>query len=301
MKIIIASSDSDIVNVIPKAFNRTQLLVVNQLDDFMTALKTGTYNFIVTDYYFDGIDVWQLAKLINSTKLAPLRLPIHLIKESNETNIPLILAKEHGFQVTATDDLYSVLSVEFAEKRYSAKSSILVIEDDENAADVVFCALRDHYDIDICTDGLSGLQTFIDKRHDLVLLDYMLPGLKGDEVLLEIMSVDEFQPVIVMTAFDQPENNREFILNGASQYLTKPFSINELRFQCGQAIAKSKLIVQSTYHELRLREIRTLIDSLESQVNQNQKQAMMTTMSKLKLILPINAIDDELSQWHLES
>ena len=106
---------------------------------------------------------------------------------------------------------------------------ILLIEDEPKIASFVCQGLRacgmsvDHID-----NGLAGVQTVLQAQHDLVVLDIMLPGMDGFELLKKIRSMGIAMPVIVLSAkTDLPDRLQGFDL-GANDYLAKPFFIEEL-------------------------------------------------------------------------
>lgn len=106
---------------------------------------------------------------------------------------------------------------------------ILLIEDEPKIASFVCQGLRacgmgvDHID-----NGMDGLEVVLQSQHDLVVLDIMLPGLDGFELLQKIRSMGIATPVIVLSAkTDLPDRLQGFDL-GADDYLAKPFFIEEL-------------------------------------------------------------------------
>ncbi len=104
---------------------------------------------------------------------------------------------------------------------------ILVVEDDAQIARVLRLELEhEGYVVDSATDGLSGLEKAL-KEPDLVILDVMLPKLDGLEVLARVRAKSRV-PVIVLTAKDRVADRVGGLDGGADDYLTKPFSIEEL-------------------------------------------------------------------------
>lgn len=105
---------------------------------------------------------------------------------------------------------------------------ILVVEDDANINDLLKEALgREGY---ICTQAFSGTEAklLLEKNYySLILLDLMLPGIPGEEVLKEIRRRGN-EPVIILTAKDTIDDKVEFLRNGADDYVTKPFDIKEI-------------------------------------------------------------------------
>ncbi|MDQ0216447.1 DNA-binding response OmpR family regulator [Oikeobacillus pervagus] len=109
------------------------------------------------------------------------------------------------------------------------QTKILIIEDEEKIARVLELELSyEGYEASKALDGLDGLRMFREENWDLVLLDVMLPGLSGIEVLRRVRSDDSHTPVILLTAKDSVEDKVSGLDLGANDYITKPFQIEEL-------------------------------------------------------------------------
>jgi two-component system, OmpR family, response regulator len=109
------------------------------------------------------------------------------------------------------------------------KSKILVVEDEEKIARVLELELTyEGYEVEKAFDGLTGFQKFQEQPWDLILLDVMLPGISGVELLRRIRAGDELTPVIMLTAKDAVEDKVSGLDLGANDYITKPFQIEEL-------------------------------------------------------------------------
>ena len=104
---------------------------------------------------------------------------------------------------------------------------ILVVEDDAAISRVLQLELQhEGYDVDIAHDGLEGLEKAL-KEPDLVILDLMLPRMDGIEVTKRLRSKSEV-PIIMLTAKDRVPDRVAGLDVGADDYLTKPFSTDEL-------------------------------------------------------------------------
>ncbi|MCI5564343.1 MAG: response regulator transcription factor [Clostridiales bacterium] len=105
---------------------------------------------------------------------------------------------------------------------------ILLVEDEEKLARFIELELtHEGYQVDKAFDGRSGLTAAENGRYDLMLLDIMLPELNGLEVLRRIRRVSGL-PVILLTARDAVMDKVTGLDTGADDYITKPFSIEEL-------------------------------------------------------------------------
>jgi DNA-binding response OmpR family regulator len=106
---------------------------------------------------------------------------------------------------------------------------VLIVDDDKelraHLADILGGA---GYEIDSAASGLEAIEKAIDTDFDLVLLDLMMPKMSGVDVLQELRKVAPRTRVIMLTAFATVENAVEVIKRGASDYLIKPFKIDEL-------------------------------------------------------------------------
>ena len=106
---------------------------------------------------------------------------------------------------------------------------ILVIEDEPAIADFIDRGLRgDGYTVELAADGVEGERRATEDEFDLVVLDLMLPRRPGADVLRAIRRVDPALPVIVLTALGEVEDKIAGLDAGATDYLTKPFSFEEL-------------------------------------------------------------------------
>ena len=106
---------------------------------------------------------------------------------------------------------------------------ILLIEDETKIAEFVIKGLSQAgYEVDHVGDGASGLATILEARHDLVILDVMLPKLNGFDVLRQLRQEGNTMPVIILSAkVDLPDRLLGFEI-GADDYLPKPFFVEEL-------------------------------------------------------------------------
>jgi two-component system, OmpR family, response regulator len=101
---------------------------------------------------------------------------------------------------------------------------LLVIEDEARLARALQRGLvADGFTVDVAPDGVSGLSAARDGQYDVVLLDVMLPGLSGYEVVKRLRAEDNWVPVMMVSAKDGPYDQADGLDYGADDYLTKPF------------------------------------------------------------------------------
>ena len=105
---------------------------------------------------------------------------------------------------------------------------VLVVEDDTDTARVVRAYLeRDGFEVEVARDGVAGLERALNERPDLVVLDWMLPGLDGLS-FLRALRRDGALPVIMLTARTEEGDRIAGLEAGADDYVAKPFSPREL-------------------------------------------------------------------------
>ena len=111
--------------------------------------------------------------------------------------------------------------------------TILVVEDDEDVAKITASFLKVRgYDVVVCHDGHSALETVTRRRPHCILLDIMMPGMSGLEVLRALREKTETAdiPVILLTAKVRGDDVIEGYKHGADYYITKPFKSDQLEY-----------------------------------------------------------------------
>jgi two-component system, OmpR family, response regulator ArlR len=117
---------------------------------------------------------------------------------------------------------------------------ILIIEDEVKIARFVELELKyEGYIVEQANDGRAGLQKALEGNFDLIILDVMLPSLNGIEVLRRLRQNSEV-PVIMLTAKDDIMDKVMGLDNGADDYVTKPFAIEELLARIRVALKRKK-------------------------------------------------------------
>lgn len=104
---------------------------------------------------------------------------------------------------------------------------VLLVEDEVNIIEAIrFLLSREGWTVDIHSDGATAVDTIRDLRPDLVVLDHMLPGKSGLEILTDLRSDADFEslPVLMLTARGQARDREQAEKAGVSRFMTKPFS-----------------------------------------------------------------------------
>ncbi|KXT74374.1 hypothetical protein STRDD10_00995 [Streptococcus sp. DD10] len=104
---------------------------------------------------------------------------------------------------------------------------ILVIEDNNDIQEILRGLLEENHQVLQAFSGTEGVRLFEQESVDLVLLDIMMPGKNGDEVLEEIRKTSQV-PVIMLTALGEKDLISQYLLAGANDYIVKPFNLDEV-------------------------------------------------------------------------
>ena len=106
-------------------------------------------------------------------------------------------------------------------------ATILIIEDNNDIHEILKDLFQAEHRVYSAYSGTEGLLVFAQQKIDLVLLDIMLPGKNGDQVLAEIRKSSQI-PVVMLTALGEKPLVSQYLLDGANDYIVKPFDLDEL-------------------------------------------------------------------------
>lgn len=145
---------------------------------------------------------------------------------------------------------------------------ILIIEDEYPLADAISETLKkENFNVDIVTDGIDGENEALTGIYDLILLDIMLPGKNGFEILQSIKQEKLKTPIIMFTAKSQMNDKLQGLENGADDYITKPSHTREL-------LARIKNILKRTndvdsINKLEFGDLTLNLDTCQISCNEN--------------------------------
>jgi DNA-binding response OmpR family regulator len=123
-----------------------------------------------------------------------------------------------------------------------ASERLLLIEDDAAIVAGLRLSLSlEGYEVVTAADGEAGCRLAVDDPPDLVLLDIMLPGMHGLEVLRRLRAVDPDLPVLILTARGEEGDKVLGLQLGADDYISKPFNLEELRARINAALRRHRL------------------------------------------------------------
>lgn len=149
---------------------------------------------------------------------------------------------------------------------------ILVVEDERKLAELIARALRaERYAVDTVHDGNAAWQTIETYDYDLVILDLMLPGLDGAEILRRTRRRNHQVPILILTALDATDEKVRNFEAGADDYLTKPFAFAELLVRVKALMRRGPVSRASV---LRVADLE--VDRLSQQVRRSGRKIDLT-------------------------
>ena len=149
---------------------------------------------------------------------------------------------------------------------------ILIVEDEKKLCELIERALKaERYAVDTANDGAAGWALANTYDYDLVILDLMLPGLTGGEILQRIRLKNQQVPILILTARDATEEKVRNFEAGADDYLTKPFAFAELLMRV-KALLRRGSVTRSSV--LRVGDLE--VDRLSQHVRRGGKRIELT-------------------------
>jgi two-component system, OmpR family, KDP operon response regulator KdpE len=167
---------------------------------------------------------------------------------------------------------------------------LLVVDDSQDTTLVLRRVLQQEgYDVQIAQNGAEGLRLAFDFRPDLILLDVMMPGMDGWTMLNRLREFTDV-PVVMLTAVGGEESLVHGLDSGADDYLTKPFSMQELKARIRAVLRRSSLETRTEDRSLRFDNGQLVIDPPSQQVTVRGELVDLTpTEYRLLLCLAYNA------------
>lgn len=118
---------------------------------------------------------------------------------------------------------------------------LLIVEDDVKIAALIEKGMREAgFEVDVCHDGNSGLAQGLTGRYDAAVIDIMLPGLDGLQVIEQLREQRVSTPVLILSARQSVDDRIRGLQRGGDDYMVKPFSFNELLARIQALIRRDK-------------------------------------------------------------
>ena len=265
----------DVLAQFIESLDRYEVVDASDGAEAAALLKKAEIACIVSDIDLDEIDGWRLVRMVRSGVFnCAAATPFFVVTSTWCKRIAETTARE--FDVDALipfaqfHRLKDYLEQDLSLLPQKQAPAVLAIEDAEETASLIERILRTRFSVDIAPDGLSGLELWRDKKHPIILLDVMLPGMSGPEVMREILAEKPEQSIVIMTAHGSADLAEELMLQGACDFISKPFRTEQLRKVCEIAARREDFLVSNqqfveTIETLKLNEHALASQTLEHQ------------------------------------
>jgi two-component system copper resistance phosphate regulon response regulator CusR len=155
---------------------------------------------------------------------------------------------------------------------------LLVVEDDEKTVRLLKQGLGEYgFAADDCRNGVDGLEMALSHAYDLIVLDVMLPGKDGWEVLAQLRAADCHIPVVMLSARDAVEHRVKGLMEGADEYIVKPFAFSELLARIQNVLRRRKDFVPDrlSFADLTLNHKRLTVERAGQDIDLTSKQFLL--------------------------
>ena len=175
------------------------------------------------------------------------------------------------------------------------KVKILLCEDDENLG----MLLREYlqakgFDVNLMPDGEAGYQSFVNERYDLCILDVMMPKKDGFTLAQDIRKINGIIPIVFLTAKSLKEDVLEGFKIGADDYITKPFSMEEMLFRIEAIMRRVSGKKNKNGNEYRLGKM--VFDTQKQLLISDQRTVKLTTKESELLTLLVQNVNNILER-----
>ncbi len=139
-------------------------------------------------------------------------------------------------------------------QEYKGETDMILIIEDDSTINSLLCGIlkKSGYEVESCTDGLTGYNMALDKDYQLILMDLMLPMKSGEEILRALREVKK-TPVIVLSAKNDVHNRIELLRLGADDFICKPFDIDEVILRIEAVLRRVEDVKDVlTYKQMRI-------------------------------------------------
>ena len=137
----------------------------------------------------------------------------------------------------------------------SAKPVLLVVDDEEGPRTSLRVVFKNEFEVLLASNGVEALKLARGTKVDVAILDILMHGMSGVDVLRELKAIDDDIEVIMLTAYETLETARQALRLGAREYLNKPFDIAALRTAARRALTKRRTSLELKTAHSRLQEL----------------------------------------------
>ena len=174
---------------------------------------------------------------------------------------------------------------------------VLIVEDEKKMGDYLSQGLTENgFVVDLARDGIDGQHLALTEEYDLIILDVMLPGIDGWQVMQALRHAGKTMPVLFLTARDRVEDRVKGLELGADDYLIKPFAFSELLARVRTLLRRGKAREAETLHIANLE-----VDMLKRRATRGNDRIDLTAKEFTLLTLLVRRQGEVLSRTYIAS
>lgn len=290
--ILLVNTDAEARSVLKTTLEKAGYTRISEAEDGRAAvgvLRREAIELLITDVEIAPLDGWRLGRMVRSGVFqCESIIPLLVVATTWCERIAETTAREFGINEVIPFENHRQLPDAVAKclaqpEGAFAKPRVLVVEDCEDTARLAQRILRQRFEVELVADGQAGLDAWKQNRHELVLLDVMLPKLSGQEVLREIMAIHPSQPVVIMTAHGTMDLAEEMMLEGAADFIAKPFMAEPLRKVTEIAARREDYLISNAQFANRVQSLHKSKDAYRkvSQAHQHLLDSLSTVVLEL--------------------
>jgi DNA-binding response OmpR family regulator len=274
--LLLADSDSLSRNRLQKAFATQpfgyRVSAHGTARGAITAFTRARFNALVTGSALEDLDIWRFMRMVRSGRFGFAAIPAFVVAPHEDHDALLPMLDPHT-QLVSADDPDAIAPSICDLLKNTPRDRVLIVEDEPLAASAAQRALAKYFETDIAEDGSVALSLWKQHRYDLVLLDLMLPGVPGRDVLTKMLADKPDQVIVVLTAHDDTARHQELVLAGASEFLTKPIDVHYLADACARVLRESRqmnTLAKRAVQDRQLQEIAARVHAANYSLNRGQ-------------------------------
>lgn len=318
LHILLVNGDDEVRSKIRATLNSagfTQISEASSGREAVKYLREETLDLMITDIEIGDLDGWRLSRMIRSDVYkCDSNLPIIVVTKTWCERIAEVTGREFSVNALLCIDCLETLPMHITNSLDSDEvvclPRVLVVEDHPDTANIARRVLKQRFKVEIATDGEQGLNAWKEGRHDLVLLDVMLPKMSGPDVLAAIIEIHPQQPVVIMTAYSTMDMAEKLMLKGAVDFVAKPFRAEQLRRVCELAVRREDYMISNSQFAARVQSLedstnayrqvsedhQRLLDNLSTVVLELDQQGNLLFLSKAWTRLTGHDIEESLGK-----
>ncbi len=231
-------------------------------------------DLIVTDLYMPGIDGWRFCRLLRSPEYESFNhVPILVVSATfsgeEATRITVDLGANAFLPAPVEGTRFTELVHSLmCGKKPQERLKVLIVEDSRALAILLKKNFESFgYRADFALNGQEAVSRFADVPYDIAIIDYHLPDIQGDQLLVDFQKANPRSVFIMMTSDPLPALSVEWMKLGASAYLRKPFEMEYLMDQCAKARRERALLHVEDLLEKRTRQLQLSEERYRTVVN----------------------------------